>query len=97
MGRETHSTKLVLFVVKGRLDRSHIPRSLNEKPKLQDVLSVRMKNATTGPGENNLYAAVPESKINLAQAGKIAASWFRAVCGLPLSWKSTVLDASAHI
>lgn len=49
-------------------------RRLNEKPKLQDLLSVRMKNITIGTGENNLYAAVHESKINLAQAGKIAVS-----------------------
>lgn len=68
-----------------------------KKTKLQDFLSVRMKNITTDRGENNLYAALRESKINLAQAGKIAVSWFSADCGLSLSWKSTVVGASAHI
>lgn len=56
-----------------------------------------MKNITTDTGENNLYTALHESKINLAQAGKTALSWFSADCGLSLSWKSTVVDASAHI
>lgn len=61
--------------MKGRLDRSHIHRRLNEKPKLLDFLSVRKKNITAVTGENKLYAAVHELKINLAQAGKIAVSW----------------------
>lgn len=67
------------------------------KTNLQESLPVRMKNITTDTGENNLYAALHESKINLAQAGKTAVSWLSADCGLSLSWKSTVEDASARI
>lgn len=33
-----------------------------------------MKNITPGIGENKFYAAVYKSKINLAQAGRIAVS-----------------------
>lgn len=56
--------------MKARLDRSHIHRRLSDKTKLPDYLSIRIKNITADTGENNLYAAVHESKINLAQAGK---------------------------
>lgn len=33
-----------------------------------------MENITPGTGENNLYAAVRKSKVDLAQAGKVSAS-----------------------
>lgn len=52
-----------------------------------------MKNITPGIGENNFYAAVHKSNISLAQAGKIAVSWYDAGFGSSLSCKSTVVDA----
>lgn len=83
--------------MEGQTGVTYIDRRPNEKTELQDFLSAGLENITTDTGENNWHAAVQESKINLAQAGKIAGSWFSADCGLSLSWKSTAVDASAHI